>query len=927
MDIPSLKLLSILKSSILSYRLIGCRKYYAGETRLVIVSKKSIMNGDEITYNYQYFDDDLGDIPRQICSCGTSICSGTIGGRVVSSEEQKWLDRATVLLTGSKRYPLDVIRKHLEQYSDLVQVLNSKKKADRDAKIATTKRQNKRKRAESEAVNFSDISEESIFEPQEYKQLKSLLFRCDEWRTEARLYLNPEQGHYKRTLKVPALQKLLYRAPSEVKIDEYLEIKSMIERCQRLEKRDGLSNSSVLRKAFSVTRLSEPSHDNLLDESLVLKVGKNDSEKDELKTTYNILWDNFISDIKECRAIAPAFCATGVRVLQIYQSACVWANKYLIPYYLDGFISHKKDLSEYMKLVSEGKSTKDVKHLIGHLSLTLWPAIKELGLLYKISVQPDFLILCDILEENLQNYMTRIEYMNEVVNLDRPVFSEASGFSDSASEINTTPSILKKNTRKAIDDDYDPKKLFCFCWLPESACETESLIQCDNCFEWFHLPCVNMKERCSRGKGRRKFSEYFFCPLCKFDAKEPPEYLFPIKSEWLTSNALSNAYSVKMDEVIVKSEVTAALSNDKLNTTTLSEVTVVKPLNCKMATKKKSGAEKWVDLSYLLELKSVHIGELCIQDSPVWFLLNLAKKYSDEWVSLADTTILTFLSSAYDSSLSETTSPRLSLVKFLRLYYQCRVLRIRPSQIDTVRRIIWDICFDRLFSLGQDKELKSSTCPLGIEEISEILNCGTDLYQNENSDTRINDYRLLALGAFVENAERLINQASIFPSCPPSHNDKCNGYFESITKMFWSDQSVEDIREKWKDDSSKLFSSIDSLSLVLNLTASYPIVRFKSIHCKINQYVTGSENDGKVYCWCRKPDDGSSMVCCDECDFWYHSACVNYVDNKRVRKKKLILHPDASETHCDLPTDEQRDDGYVCIACCDLSGKDYKYMF
>lgn len=29
-----------------------------------------------------------------------------------------------------------------------------------------------------------------------------------------------------------------------------------------------------------------------------------------------------------------------------------------------------------------------------------------------------------------------------------------------------------------------------------------------------------------------------------------------------------------------------------------------------------------------------------------------------------------------------------------------------------------------------------------------------------------------------------------------------------------------------------------------------------------------------IYCSCRLPDNGSTMICCDNCDKWYHSSCV-----------------------------------------------------
>ena len=30
-----------------------------------------------------------------------------------------------------------------------------------------------------------------------------------------------------------------------------------------------------------------------------------------------------------------------------------------------------------------------------------------------------------------------------------------------------------------------------------------------------------------------------------------------------------------------------------------------------------------------------------------------------------------------------------------------------------------------------------------------------------------------------------------------------------------------------------------------------------------------------LHCYCRLPDDGYEMVCCDQCDEWYHKACVD----------------------------------------------------
>jgi hypothetical protein len=49
--------------------------------------------------------------------------------------------------------------------------------------------------------------------------------------------------------------------------------------------------------------------------------------------------------------------------------------------------------------------------------------------------------------------------------------------------------------------------------------------------------------------------------------------------------------------------------------------------------------------------------------------------------------------------------------------------------------------------------------------------------------------------------------------------------------------------------------------------------------------------DEPVYCFCRKPDDGNFMICCDSCQEWYHGVCVN-VTQKQAGKIDLYLCQD-----------------------------------
>ena len=65
-----------------------------GETRVVIVSKRPVWQGEELTYNYN--SDTLGDLlVRQACLCGAPNCCGAIGGRVEALSEDEWLREAT----------------------------------------------------------------------------------------------------------------------------------------------------------------------------------------------------------------------------------------------------------------------------------------------------------------------------------------------------------------------------------------------------------------------------------------------------------------------------------------------------------------------------------------------------------------------------------------------------------------------------------------------------------------------------------------------------------------------------------------------------------------------------------------------------------------------------------------------------------------
>ena len=57
---------------------------------------------------------------------------------------------------------------------------------------------------------------------------------------------------------------------------------------------------------------------------------------------------------------------------------------------------------------------------------------------------------------------------------------------------------------------------------------------------------------------------------------------------------------------------------------------------------------------------------------------------------------------------------------------------------------------------------------------------------------------------------------------------------------------------------------LESGKVILFPIAKKRRIRAKILHTDVCQ----------IYCVCRMPDNRSEMICCDQCNTWYHSSCV-----------------------------------------------------
>ena len=282
------------------------------------------------------------------------------------------------------------------------------------------------------------------------------------------------------------------------------------------------------------------------------------------------------------------------------------------------------------------------------------------------------------------------------------------------------------------------------------------------------------------------------------------------------------------------------------------------------------------------------------------------------------------------------------LQRAMQLYLQLRLVRIRGEECTILRQLAWVITTTTLYR--RTTTGSSHNNMLSITELSSMVAGGSALFCSTSSALTVNagaistaytqcvqsiqttgTALLQLLLARQTLATVLLNQAS-----------KCTSRVEARTLL----PQFRELRDRAmvKTEDTFAFARIKCLSRSTNIgpvatvieqvydnTVGSPIAAvdpsFHLVDAAVNTGSASALSEAKVtangipsspapvvYCWCRKEDSGTPMVCCDGCEEWFHCHCVglNGLNAPNSRKKKEL-------------------DTYLCISCSVLSGKAYAY--
>lgn len=561
---------------------------FLGAPRIALVSLRPIHNGEELTYNYHYYDDGMDDVivKRQPCGCGASNCSGTIGGRVQKAEATPinlWFDRSTSMVQTfhirKKKFTIFQLESHLlslleiEEEEKIVWEQQQQRKNKRNRRTYDYTRD-----TEVEAIwqqlfnifngNIEVYNEVILAIGKSKRKAWDILSVCSrvEDKSDVKMVsetenlngvplLEQKSSNPNRHGKVQFLSIMDRATTSVLKYEDVGTMQQILKKISKIEAivlqctQYGLQVQSMTNTTAQDTDTSPPTWPDVLFAFKELSSLSGHIDICSFFTASDTCGNTHVTVQKEGEdnslvTHAPAELESLIYFYSVYSEWCrIWFSD-VVTLWGDAStasIGKENNLSlassvltesdSYIERVQKVSSWNHVQNVFVVLSRQ-----EKRGSHFEYWISQDlhpwpFLVEC-WWSDKLSNYIQRQNMLRSLHANSKSLFNLENvnvRLADSAA-LESSKHKCKSTTGiaddRALDED---NTLHCFCQLPECDSEIPVMVQCDACNNWYHPQCINQNKTASRLAGKKKV---FYCPCCLMMRGMPGVFAYKACSTW-----------------------------------------------------------------------------------------------------------------------------------------------------------------------------------------------------------------------------------------------------------------------------------------------------------------------------------------------------------------------------------------------------------
>lgn len=490
-----------------------------GEPRICLVNARPMKAGEEITYNYQYYEDgfdsagmdekDTAAFRRQKCLCGSDNCCGTIGGKVEESTTSIWFARARRILdASSKAGPRMVLSDVLELISK--EVLEDAKVAPGSTEVVSLKEladlayewlKYGSSTVPLELCNFEELD---IFSFRVAPSTPAISITSIEMCASAGTTI-PEAPPF---VSLPDLHEVIKAVPNTVRFLATPTLKLAAKRASDAER--------SIRELLAMLEHSQSASTNTTGDNSSSEIGCNIDDESipkirtqiEGKMDPRIYWEDLVVAIRQIASSLPVLVAPDLvwHILELYQECSDWCRRWLSslrPVMVVKSSVHPSPTSPSTTKQQHADANSGENMEMERVDKLLWEDLMQVSSAYNSNVTCDYFVVRSFLENRI------------IAAMARPSFRDAVSRTKGTNVTNGTKKKhgvvgLSETVEKGVNPAHAEENLHCFCQLLEHEGELGVLAMCESCHRWYHPTCLN-------STSNRINNNKFYCPLCCID--------------------------------------------------------------------------------------------------------------------------------------------------------------------------------------------------------------------------------------------------------------------------------------------------------------------------------------------------------------------------------------------------------------------------